>query len=382
VTPQEPTAPVPAGPPPAGPPPGGGGGGLTISWKTLAIVLLVVVVGLGAVVAVVALSGDDEAAAEELELEPTSSTGANPFMPPAGTDQSDVTPPPGSGGSFAGDTEGLYGGSLNVSSCDPQKMIVFLQENPGKGAAWAGVLGISVAEIPTYVSELTPIVLRSDTYVTNHGFANGRATVIPAVLQAGTAVLVDKYGTPRVKCYCGNPLTPPKTYSKPRYTGPRWSGFEPSGITIIQQTTVIIDIFVLVDPVTGDTIRRPAGTTGGSDQPGTPTTPSTLPPTQPPQTQPPETQPPGPSAEDQAIAKVQEASAACYPFPAPIEDSNEPPNIFTEPGDSTSFVLVANGTTVSGNFQEFVWRVDRATLAFTPQNSFAQVASDHCPLLR
>lgn len=107
-----------------------------------------------------------------------------------------------------------------------------------------------------------------------------------------------------------------------------------------------------------------------------------MPETQPTQTQPPETQPPGPSAEDQAIAKVQEAATACYPFPAPIEDSNEPPNIFTQPGDATFFVLVANGTTVSGNFQEFVWHVDRATLAFTPQNDFAQVASDHCPGLR
>ena len=87
-------------------------------------------------------------------------------------------------------------------------MVAFLQANPEKAAAWAGVLGISAASIPGYVAELTPVILRSDTYVTNHGFAGGRATTLTSVLQAGTAVMVDKFGTPRVKCYCGNPLTP------------------------------------------------------------------------------------------------------------------------------------------------------------------------------
>jgi len=374
MTPNEPTAPVPAAAPPAPP-----GGGVTVSWKALSIVLVVVLVGLGAVVAVVALSGgDDEAEAEELTLEPVSSTGDNPFSPSVGTDQSNVTPPTGSGGTFPADSVGLYGGTLNFSQCNAQQLVTFLQQNPDKGRAWAGVQGIRFEDIATYVSELTPVILRSDTYVTNHGFANGRATTIPAVLQAGTAVLVDKYGAPRTKCYCGNPLTPPTTYSSPRYRGPQWAGFNPGSITIIQQTTVIIEVFTLVDPTTGESFTRPAGSDGGSDQPSGQTPTPTPPQTQAPQTQPPETQP-GPTPEERAIAKVQDAASACYPFPAPIEDSNEPPNIFTSPGDSTYFVLTANGTTVSGNFQEFIWHVDRATLAFTPQNNFAQVASDHCP---
>lgn len=390
MTPQPPAPP--AGPPPparSGPPPppgagrpggGPGGTGVNISWKALVGALLAVIVALGAVVGVLALSGDDdgnEEDAAELELEPISSTGENPFMPSVDTDQANVTPPAQTGGTFSGDTPGLYGGTRNVTQCDAQQMVTFLQQNPDKGAAWAGALGITVADIPAYVSELTPVVLRSDTFVTNHGFSNGRATVIPAVLQAGTAVLVDKYGTPRVKCYCGNPLTPPKTYSRPRYAGPRWGSFRPGGITIIQETTVVIEIFVLVDPVTGETIMRQRGP-GANDQPSTPP-PAPAPPPPAPE---PEPVPEGPSPEEQAIAKVQEAATACYPFPAPIEDSNDPPNISTSPGDSTYFVLTASGTTVSGNYQEFVWHVDRATLAFTPQNDFAQVASDHCPGLR
>jgi hypothetical protein len=380
--PAPPTGPPPTGPPTwSGPPPGGGGSGVNISWKALVGALLVVIVALGAVVGVLALSGDDDGNEDtsEFELEPISSTGQNPFMPAVGIDQANVTPPAQTGGTFEGNTPGLYGGTRNVAQCDAQQMVTYLQQNPDLGSAWASVIGISVSQIPTYVAELTPVVLRSDTYVTNHGFENGRATPIPAVLQAGTAVLVDKYGTPVTKCYCGNPLRPPPRYGKTRYAGPRWGAFEPSGITIIQKTTVIIDIFVLVDPVTGETIMRPRGP-GANDQPSTPP-PAPAPPPPPPAPEP-EPEPEGPSPEERAIAKVQEAATACYPFPAPIEDSNDPPNISTSPGDSTYFVLTASGTTVSGNYQEFVWHVDRATLAFTPQNDFAQVASDHCPGLR
>jgi hypothetical protein len=351
--------------------------------------LAVIVVALASVVGVMALSGDDEASAEEIGLEPVSSAGTNPFMPPVGTDQPNVTPPTNTGGTYSGDLVGLYGGTLNQSSCDPQQLVTFLQANPDKASAWASVVGIQVVDISTYVSELTPVVLRSDTYVTNHGFEDGRATPIPAVLQAGTAVLVDKYGTPVTKCYCGNPLGKPQTYAKPKYSGPHWPAYTPSSITIIQSTTVIIDTFTLVDTATGEPFTRPRGTDGTADAPSTPTTPSTttppttLPPATAPPTAPPETTPSGPSAEEQAIAQVQEAATACYPFPAPIEDSNEPPNIFTSPGDDPSyFVLTADGVTVSGNQQTFIWHVDRATLAFTPQNELAQIASDHCPLLR
>jgi hypothetical protein len=269
-------------------------------------------------------------------------------------------------------------------------MVTFLRQNPGQAAAWAGVLGIRVADIPTYVASLTPVILRSDTYVTNHGYANGRATPIPAVLQAGTAVLVDKYGFPVTKCYCGNPLTRPPTYPQPRYTGTPWGSFTPTTITIIQQTTVIIDVFTLVDPRTGAIFERPRGTDGGRDVPTggtsstttTTTTPTTTSTTAPATTTPPPTPPPGPSAEDQAIAKVEEAGQACYPFPAPIEDQTSG-EVTTSPGNDPSyFVVRVVSHTVSGGTQIFVWNVDRATLAFTPVNELAQIASNHCPLLR
>jgi hypothetical protein len=368
------------------PPPSGGSG---ISWKAVAIALLVVIVGLGIVVAVVASSGDDEAAAAEVELEPVSSTGDNPFMASVGTDEAGVTPPARSGGTFEGNTAGLYGGTLNNASCNSLQLVSYLQQNPQKAAVWAGVLGISTVDIATYVDGLTPVILRSDVSVTNHGFANGRATTIPAVLQAGTAVLVDKYGFPVVKCFCGNPLTRPRVYAEPVYIGTPWTDFSRTSITIIQKTTVIIDTFTLVDPRTGESFTRPAGTDGTQDQPTTPPptpepppTPDTQPPPPPP---PPDTQPPGPTPEQQAQAKVEQAgspSGPCYPFPLPIEASNDGRIDFESSGNPNTFILQVTRYTNSGGTQIFRWEVDRNTIAFTPINDLAQVASDHCSLLR
>ncbi len=395
--PQQPPPPPPpggygSGPPQGGygptPPGGTGSGGSGVSWRAIALVLATVIAVLGAVVVGLVVSGDDEAEAAEVMVEPISSNPRNPFMPPVGTDQPDVTPPPESGGQFSGDTAGLYGGTMNVATCDPQKMVIFLQQNPDKASAWAGVLGIQPADIPTYVNELTPVVLRADTYVNNHGFDDGQATIIPAVLQAGTAVLVDKYGSPVVKCYCGNPLTYPRVYPEPVYIGPRWPGFTPGSITIIQSTTVIIDIFILVDPVTGVPFERPAGSTGNEDRPETATTTTTTAPsaattrptTATPRTQPPATQG-GPTPEQRAIAKVEQASQQCYPFPAPIEDQASG-DVSTRAGGPSSFVVEVVSNTVTGKTQIFTWNVDRNTLRFTPANQLATIASNHCPLLR
>jgi hypothetical protein len=238
----------------------------------LAVVVALLVVAGGAAALIMFLGG--RTASAETVTEPIGTPGANPFMPSVGNDTPNVTPPPNTAGSFPGNTPGLYGGSLNNASCDPAAMVAFLQANPDKAAAWAGVLGIAVADIPGYVARLTPVILRSDTYVTNHGYANGKATTLLSVLQAGTAVLVDAFGVPRVKCYCGNPLTPAAAPGQPRFAGPTWPGFAGANITVIQSTTVVIDTFTLVNPLTNEVFERPAGTTGASDRP-TGTLPST-----------------------------------------------------------------------------------------------------------
>jgi hypothetical protein len=289
------------------------------------------------------ISGDDDGeftqAQGEVFLEPANAVGPEPFTEDVETTEVDpdqiatastttttgststtappsttTTPAPGVAAipTQVGSTPGLYGGTQNSSRCDPQQLEAFLQANPDKAAAWVAALNsdptlewaggnsLTVADVGAYIDELTPITLITDTRVTNYGYRNGQPTPRQAVLQAGTAVLVDKFGVPRAKCNCGNPLTTPTAVAGTvTYTGNRWPTFAPTTVVVIQETTVIIDVFVLVNIQTGGLFTRPAATTGtedvttvqGSIPP--PTTPSTQPPgTAPPTTAPPSTAPP------------------------------------------------------------------------------------------
>jgi hypothetical protein len=209
----------------------------------------------------------------EVTAEPVSSAGENPFTPKVGKDTGDVKPPSGAvssaGGprSYAGGLPGLYGGTRDYATCNSGKLVDYLEHNPSKARAWADTLDIETSEIRHYVDDLTPVTLRTDTRVTNHGYVGGQANPIQSVLQAGTAVYVDRYGAPVVKCYCGNPLTPPVRYTEPTYIGSRWVDFAPSHITIIRETTTIIKEFTIYDVRTGKTFTRAAGTSGEDDGP-------------------------------------------------------------------------------------------------------------------
>jgi len=238
----------------------------------------------------------------EVSLQRTSSPTANPFTPPVGKDTAGIKPPPAAvsqgPSTYNASLPGLYGGTRNSATCNTAQLVTYLESSTGKAKAWSDALQIRRSQIRSYVSALTPVLLRTDTRVTNHGFVNGVADPIPALLEAGTAVLVDSYGTPVVKCYCGNPLTAAVPLTSPTYYGPRWAGFSPGHITIIHSSTTIIDTFTLYDPRTGKTFTRPAGTDGRRDGPftgtatgTTTTTPAPQPPGQPPQTAPSQTTP-------------------------------------------------------------------------------------------
>ena len=188
------------------------------------------------------------------------------FTDPVGTDQQITPKTTQQPVTVAGGEPGLYGGTRNISSCDRRQLIDFLMANPDKGRAWAGVQGIEYDQIPAFVMKLTPLLLRSDTLVMNHGYADGQATVFPSVLQAGTAVLAGRRGLPVVRCFCGNPLTePPALVPRATFTGPTWPGWNPQSITVIIKNTTLINIFIVVDPATGEEFSRPAGTAGGQD---------------------------------------------------------------------------------------------------------------------
>ena len=258
--------------------------------RTVAAVLLAVVITSG----VVQACGGDDAEATSFERQPADAETPNPFMegintapgsqtvgdPVASTSTTSttapaepatttapVTLPAGANSTVAGDTPGLYGGSQNKAVCDATKMAAFLKGHPDEAAAWAGVLGIKTADIENYIALLTPTTLRTDTAVTNHGFKNGKATTVPAVLQAGTAVFVNDRGVPVVKCNCGNPLTPPASRSNATFSGSSWKGFSPRSVATVRRSPDRLNDVVLVNITNNTAFTRPVGTDGDADVP-------------------------------------------------------------------------------------------------------------------
>ena len=256
LTPPQPVVPQ-APPPPAR--------GLSRGMIALIVVLGMLVAALGGVIV-----AREMGAPAEVALEPVATAGANPFMDSVGTDVPDVRPVANTGGRHSGTTPGLYGGTGDDSSCDRSQLTRYLSAHPDRAAGWASVLGLrdgSSSTISSYVDGLTSVVLRSDTYVTNHGWSDGSVTSWPAVLQAGTAVLVDPYGNPVTRCFCGNPLTAPQSFSTVAYVGPRWSSFTSNSVTIINhQTTTVTNNYTIIDVHTGRGHDRPRGTDGERDR--------------------------------------------------------------------------------------------------------------------
>ena len=239
-----------------------------------------------AIIALLALCGlvaagcadPPKANAVAVKLEAAGSNGEFPWtdslvpldlpVTPSTADGSRSLPTPAAAGDEAetvmstvsGDRTGLYGGSGDIAVCDKEKLVAFLQANPDKGKAWSSVLGVT--DIAAYVRSLTPVVLRVDTLVTNHGFENGVAVPVTSVLQAGTAVLVDANGVPRVRCACGNPLTPPRPPSGDvQFSGKKWTGFTPTSIFMVAPSTEPLTKFDVVDLKSGLFVTIPAGDT-------------------------------------------------------------------------------------------------------------------------
>ena len=220
----------------------------------------------------------------EVFLEPAASSGEDPFSPnsfaaPTATPQADAGPPPapappanaepGAIPSVDGSEPGVFGGTMNQTTCDAEGLIKFLEQDSDRAKAWAGVFAINADQIPAFIRDLTPVLLRADTRVTDHRYVDGRVGPRQAVLEQGTAVLVNKFGEPTVRCYSGNPLLAPiATPVAPRYVGPAnysppagaagaapvglergqgWPGFAPTTIIVIFRASAIIDVFRLWD---------------------------------------------------------------------------------------------------------------------------------------
>lgn len=211
-------------------------------------------------------------------LQPAGARGPDPFTAStarksgAAPTPSETAPPrsPGSGGGavheLTGDTPGLYGAVRSVASCDVGKQISLLAADRAKGAAFAHAAGTTAAGIAGFLRGLTPVLLRADTRVAGHGFDGGAATTFQTVLQAGTAVLADGYGLPRVRCACGNPLTAPDRARAPDGRAGEWTGYDPARIVAVGPAERELSGLVIVDVVNDAWIERRTGDEGARDR--------------------------------------------------------------------------------------------------------------------
>ncbi|MFJ9929418.1 DUF6777 domain-containing protein [Streptomyces misionensis] len=226
---------------------------------------------------------------EEVFLQPAVEQGPNPFTEStatgptgsgvpraAGTGRTaDVSAPPAglavaplaAAHALSGGTPGLYSGSVRVTVCDVERQIGRLTADPARGEAFARAAGVSRSALPGYLRALTPVLLRADTRVTNHGYRDGQAAGYQAVLQAGTAVLVDDRGLPRVRCACGNPLRPPEeARGGVGARGTAWSGYRPNQVIVVTPAPQAVGSLTLLDARTNSWIERRLGPDVAHDQ--------------------------------------------------------------------------------------------------------------------
>ncbi len=274
-------------PPPGGPGKGGGGGGGgggesgggSPWWRSAPRVAIIAAAVVAAVILTVVLTRPNGTGAAEIFAEPAGSTGRDPLTDSTATESTPAPsatprkPVKGTNSNISGAMPGLYGGTQNSASCDIEKQIRFLGSVPAKNRAFAAVVGQAPENVPAYLRSLTPVQLRYDTRVTNHGYKDGKAYPFQSVLQAGTAVLADAYGVPRVRCKCGNPLTKPRALSGAKTVGQPWPGYRPTNAVVVRPAKKAVRAFTLCDPKTGKWFKRPKGAEGPTeDRPTAPPT--------------------------------------------------------------------------------------------------------------
>jgi hypothetical protein len=173
----------------------------------------------------------------------------------AGIELADLADPvPLAGGQVTGTAAGLYAGRRDEPACDLDR----IGELVGGDRAddWFDALGRHVDNREGYVADLTAVHLRFDTRVVEQAPGGPR----PALLQAGTPVLIDGHGVPRVRCAGGQPLSDPEPASGSggaRNRDEAWAGFDPAAVVVVAAGPAAraFDLADLDDPTAGDADR-------------------------------------------------------------------------------------------------------------------------------
>ncbi|MFT7598377.1 MAG: hypothetical protein ACI8TP_001298 [Acidimicrobiales bacterium] len=163
----------------------------------------------------------------------------------------------------AGATPGLYGGTSSRPSCDRKDLAEALTDSQRAGT-WTGVFGIDAEDLVDYLGGLTPVQLQVDVRVTDHRFVQGSVAARQAVLQAGSPVLIDANGVPRVRCLSGSPILGPVGGSQLEIVDVPWIDFDEERLVRIVPSAAQRS-FSVVQASTGHLVDRPIGTDGAAD---------------------------------------------------------------------------------------------------------------------
>lgn len=280
------------------------GGRARSPWRFVAVGAVPVVLAV-AVVGVLALGSSD--AGGTVERIAVSDTGPDPFgesiqavdLPDMSTAEpvlarirDEIPIDPTVGGPIApGTLPGFYAVPGSGAACDVSGLRAGLGTQTTIDA-WSAAAGVGADQIDQYLAGLAPVFLGADTLVLLHGTA-GAST---AVLQAGTAVLVDDTGTPRVRCRSLSPLSAvePIDLRSVEVTGTDWPGFEVEKVVQIQAGATVSELTV-VDLQSGALVPIAVGSEAAPPAPGpaAPAPPVTDPPApEPPPAEPEPTDPP------------------------------------------------------------------------------------------
>ncbi|GGT07430.1 hypothetical protein GCM10010271_07430 [Streptomyces kurssanovii] len=166
----------------------------------------------------------------------------------------------------SGATPGLYAGTQEEAACDIGRQAGLLAADKHKAKAFAEAVGVERSGVAAFLRGLTPVVLRADVRVTGHGFHDGSAVARQSVLQAGTAVLVDEFGAPRVRCASGAPLRQPVAIRTALVNkGEPWTGYRADRVIVIKPAAQAVNNLLLVSAIDNGWIERPSGTEGEED---------------------------------------------------------------------------------------------------------------------
>jgi hypothetical protein len=256
----------------------------------IALTLIVLAALAGVVVIKRGIFDDQAAPVEAVVLAPANAKISDPFtasvaQPPVPISEAAVQQIQGIVGQLSeakdrgvrlvsGARPGLYAGSGQGLSCNAAALANELVGRPQRGAAWARTLAVPPQEIPAYLNSLTPVTLTVDTWVTSHRYTSTAPAAFQTVLQAGTAVLIDPAGVPRVHCATGDPLLPPanRDLASMPPTGQAWPGYDIRNVVAIAYSdaptsftdpvpTAPLREFTLIDLGSGEPLTRKAGDT-------------------------------------------------------------------------------------------------------------------------